>query len=71
VNDYDDFMYDFSEIFDDKDLDTIYPYEFDCCHVSQEGNRIVAENMFKMLFGKSDDSEHVTKGKYSETKENE
>jgi hypothetical protein len=55
-----DFMYDFSEIFDEeKDLSKIYPYEYDWNHVSQEGNRIVAEKMFKMLFNKSDDSEHA------------
>ncbi|MDR1925828.1 MAG: SGNH/GDSL hydrolase family protein [Planctomycetaceae bacterium] len=45
-----DFLYDFTGIFDERDLDVIYPFEFDMCHVSQEGNRIVAENMFKMLF---------------------
>jgi hypothetical protein len=58
-----DFMYDFSNIFDKQSLETVYAYNFyktkvrDTCHVSQEGNRIVAENMFKMLFGKSDDNE--------------
>jgi hypothetical protein len=45
-----DFMYDFSDIFDEQDFSIIYPFQFDWCHVSQEGNRIVAENMFKMLF---------------------
>jgi hypothetical protein len=45
------FMQDFSAIFDKEDLETIYPFKEDFCHVSQEGNRIVAENMFKMLFG--------------------
>jgi hypothetical protein len=45
-----DFMYDFSDIFDERDFSIIYPFKFDWCHVSQEGNRIVAENMFKMLF---------------------
>jgi lysophospholipase L1-like esterase len=44
------FMYDFSGIFDEQDLSIIYPYDKDYCHVNQKGNRIVAENMFKMLF---------------------
>jgi hypothetical protein len=65
-----DFMYDLSEIFDDKDLDTIYPYKFDWCHVSQEGNRIVAEKMFKMLFGDSGNSEQVSESNDQELKEN-
>jgi hypothetical protein len=45
-----DFMYDFTGIFDTQDMDMIYPHYDDWCHVSQEGNRIVAENMFKILF---------------------
>jgi hypothetical protein len=46
-------IYDFSTIFDEYDLDMIYPFDEDFCHVSQEGNRIVAESMFQMLFGES------------------
>jgi hypothetical protein len=63
-----DFLYDFSDIFDDKDLSLIYPYDKDWCHVSQSGNRIVAKNMFKMLFGKSVDSEQVFDDSSLETK---
>jgi hypothetical protein len=52
------FMYDFSDIFDEQDLSVIYPYDKDWHHVSQEGNRIVAENMFQMLFGESNGTQN-------------
>jgi hypothetical protein len=44
------YMYNFSTIFDKEDLEKIYPFDSDPCHISQEGNRIVAENLFKILF---------------------
>jgi hypothetical protein len=45
------FMYDFSDIFDNENLEIIYPFEEDFAHVSNEGNRIVAKKIFEMLFG--------------------
>jgi hypothetical protein len=50
-----DFLYDFSDIFDKLDLNIIYQ---DWCHVNQEGNCIVAENMFQMLFGESNGTQN-------------
>jgi lysophospholipase L1-like esterase len=51
------YMQDFSGIFDKQTTETIYTYfrdknkEYrDMCHVNQKGNRIIAENMFQMLF---------------------
>jgi hypothetical protein len=53
-----DFMYDFSDIFDNHDLNIIYPYHRDIWHISQEGNRIVAEKMFEMLFDESNGTQN-------------
>jgi hypothetical protein len=58
-----DFLYDFSDIFDGQDLSIIYPYVKDGCHVSQAGNCIVAENMFRILFDKSVPVADSDKGK--------
>jgi hypothetical protein len=48
------YTHDFSDIFDELPLETIYAYSYrgvqDIVHVSQKGNKIVAENMFQMLF---------------------
>jgi hypothetical protein len=50
------YIHDFSNIFDEQSPETIYIYSFSCgyirdtAHVNQKGNRIVADNVFKMLF---------------------
>jgi lysophospholipase L1-like esterase len=48
------YMHDFSNIFDEQSPETIYVYQYtdirDVSHVNQKGNRIIAENMFQMLF---------------------
>jgi hypothetical protein len=48
---------DFSACFNEYDSKKIFVWEDDTCHVSLKGNRIIAENMFKMLFG--DENEKV------------
>jgi hypothetical protein len=42
---------DFTTIFDKNNPKDIFIWEDDTCHVSKKANRIIAENMFKMLFG--------------------
>ncbi|MDR2171569.1 MAG: GDSL-type esterase/lipase family protein [Planctomycetaceae bacterium] len=43
------FIHDFTDIFDNHNLNEIYAYDIDPCHISQKGNKIIAEKIFNII----------------------